>query len=430
MRNPSRFEACRPAIAALAVLGIAVAGDALADGSVGVGVGTDKSHRLSITGDAANNAIEIRYGTDAQGNDVLVIEGKNGTTVRGEAKLEIPLGDGDITEIWVGAGLGDDNVTIDLSGLPEGKRMKEIRVAEKSGEGGDGGNDTTTLKNIQLAPKGKLVVKPGSDDDTTTVEGCDADNLTVEERWGDATVTVRDCNLNLLNLKLGDGDNTVRVEDSFYQQSTIDNKGAGVQKSLDARIERTSGKKTSLRGTPGDDNVVFEDSTLESVALLAGDGADFVSFHDTTSDKLRLDGGAGDWDCFSDLGGNDFPASYRLKGFEPESCPGAGELEYFGLGSSPFASPPVDAVAWRVRNPDSGHTDGPFALEGAANPLGLPVLDPPDIAPPAHWGMGPECTLGMTQLHHVHDAFEGHGDPASATCGHGVLEWARFEPVL
>jgi hypothetical protein len=36
----------------------------------------------------------------------------------------------------------------------------------------------------------------------------------------------------------------------------------------------------------------------------------------------------------------------------------------------------------------------------------------------------------MAQLHHVHDAFDGHEDPDEPGCGHGVLLWGELVPVL
>jgi hypothetical protein len=95
-------------------------------------------------------------------------------------------------------------------------------------------------------------------------------------------------------------------------------------------------------------------------------------------------------------------------------------------GSNPFAEPPEEAVAFQ----NGGHEDGPFALPGAENPFGLPVLEPAALPLPAHWGQGPECVGGMAQLHHVHDAFDGHEDPDEAGCGHGVLLWGELVPVL
>ena len=84
-------------------------------------------------------------------------------------------------------------------------------------------------------------------------------------------------------------------------------------------------------------------------------------------------------------------------------------------------------MAWLVS--DGSHEDGPFALPGAENPFGLPVLDPQMLPPPAHWGQGPECVDGATQLHHVHDAFDGHGDPergrAAATACCPGASWCR-----
>ena len=51
------------------------------------------------------------------------------------------------------------------------------------------------------------------------------------------------------------------------------------------------------------------------------------------------------------------------------------------------------------------------------------------LPPPAHWGQGPECVAGATQLHHVHDAFDGHDDPNEAGCGHGMLSWGFLVPI-
>jgi hypothetical protein len=97
-------------------------------------------------------------------------------------------------------------------------------------------------------------------------------------------------------------------------------------------------------------------------------------------------------------------------------------LTFGPLGSDPFAAPPAGAVAWRLRNPAIGHSDGPFALPGAPNPLGLPVAAPNMTFPGATW-TGPDSGCTFTDLH---GTFQGHGDPASSTCGHGALESGTF----
>jgi len=104
-------------------------------------------------------------------------------------------------------------------------------------------------------------------------------------------------------------------------------------------------------------------------------------------------------------------------------------LQFDLLGSNPFGSPPPGAVAWRLRNPDlvPGHIDGPFALPGAANPLGLPVASPAMSVPGATWAVPDLCPF-----FHLHGTFQGHPDPApgppttASACGHGALQWGFF----
>jgi hypothetical protein len=97
-------------------------------------------------------------------------------------------------------------------------------------------------------------------------------------------------------------------------------------------------------------------------------------------------------------------------------------LVFSGLGASPFAAPPAGAAAWRVRSPAISHIDGPFALPGASNPLGLPVAAPGASMPGATWAP-PDSGCSFF---HLHGTFQGHPDPASTACGHGGLEWGTF----
>jgi hypothetical protein len=402
---------------ALAAPSVALAND--------VGFGLDHKGRLSITGDADGNEIEVKY--DPATNSI-VIEGKNGTTVRGAASGSVPLpADPDsIPEITVSPGLGDDKVTIDLSGLPESQRPEKVTVEEDNG----GGDDTTTLKNVQVAGRrGTIALKPGSGNDTTVVDGCDATAVNVRDRVGDNSITVKNCNVDgTLTIEPSAGKNTVEVMDTFYQDSIIRPKGLPtVEPSLEGRIQRTQGKKISFSGTDGADDVSFEDNVIEQASVKLGDGDDRLAFSGSTIDKLGADGGAGELDCLDQSGGGNVFASFKEKGFEPLECLGV-ELEFFAPGSNPFVEPPENAVAWKVQN--GGHEDGPFALPGAENPFGLPVLDPASLPPPAHWGQGTECVAGMVQLHHIHDEFEGHADPDDEGCGHGILLWGELVPVM
>jgi hypothetical protein len=71
-------------------------------------------------------------------------------------------------------------------------------------------------------------------------------------------------------------------------------------------------------------------------------------------------------------------------------------------------------------NTDIAHVDGPFALPGAPNPQGLPVLNPASLG--SRWVAPDLCPFV-----HLHGTFRGHGDPASgppqteSACGHGGL---------
>jgi hypothetical protein len=401
---------------------------ALADGNVGVGVGTDRNHIVSISGDGADNEIEVRYGKDAQNNDVLIIEGKNGTTVRGEAKLEIPLPDGtdQITGVSISPGAGNDQITVDLTGLPEGKRLEEVEVEDD--EQSSAGDDSVTVKNARLVGGAKLKVDQGEGDDTTVVDGCDVGNLNINGRTGDE-VTIQNCNVEK-RIKI-DGDHEgVTIRDSFYQGLQM-KKGVPdtVQPSRSTRVERTTGGKISYQGNEADEEISFEDNELESVSVKLADGADLISFTGSTIGKVSIDGGPGDFDCFDDTNDNNVFGSFKEKGFEP--CDNVNLAFESGAGTNPMDPEtwPEGAVAWRTRNSEASHLDGPFALPGHGGALGLLERDPTMLAPPpAHWGIGPECVEGAVQLYHAHDAWEGHGDPDDEGCGHGFLEWGFFLP--
>lgn len=399
---------------------------ASADGNVGFGVGTEKNGVLSISGDGGNNEVEIRYNA---GNGTLVIEGKNGTLVRGETMVEIPLPDGPdkIKAIVFSPGDGNDSTTVDLSNLPEGKRLEELQIEDT--DQSDTGNDNVTVKNVTLTGRGRLKVgQEGGEggEDTTVIEGCDATNLNVDGGAGD-DVTVRNCNVNK-RIKIDGHNENVTIEDTFYPDLQIkDAEVPGtVQPSRRTIIERTTGKKVSFSGSSADNEVVFVDNEIDSLSAKLGDGNDLISFTGSTIDKVSVDGGSGEVDCLDETeGGNTF-ASFKEKGFEDGACAGV-VLEFGNPGANPF-DPPEGAAAWLVSN--GSHEDGPFALPGAENPFALPVLDPDVLPPPAHWGLGPECVDGMTQLYHVHDDFEGHGDPDEDACGHGVLSWGFLVPAI
>jgi hypothetical protein len=395
---------------------LALPGAALADGNVGVGVGTEKRGVISISGDGGNNEVEIRYNAE---NGTLVIEGKNGTLVRGETMIEIPLPDGPdkITAVVCSPGEGNDTVLVDLEGLPDGKRLEELQVEDTDQR--DTGNDSVTVKNVSLTGRGRLKVGQEAGDDTTVVEDCDATNLNVDGGPGD-DVTIRECNVRKRIKVDGDHEN-ITIEDTFYPDLQIKDGTVPdtVQPSRRTIIERTTGKKVSFSGGSADNEVVFVDNVIESVSAKLGDGDDLISFTGTTADKVSIDGGPGALDCNESEDGNAF-GSFKEKGFEPVACLGV-ELDFLPPGANPFLEPPEEAVAWKVTN--GPHGDGPYALPGAENPLGLPVLAPDPLVPPAHWGQGPECVDGMAQLHHIHDDFDGHGDPDEEGCGHGVLSW-------
>jgi hypothetical protein len=399
----------------------------LADGNVTTRL--DRKNRLEIKGDGGNNEFDVRHGTNAMGQDVLIVEGKNGTTIDGQPKTEIPLPDGGgrVPEVNVLPGPGNDVVNVDLSTLPQDKRFDALGVDEEEFFDDD---DNLTVKNVRLVPGGKLKVKSGKGDDTATVESCDAEQLNVVDIEGaNNNVTIRDCNVaKKLRVDVAGAGGTVRVSDCFYGDAQIDAVSKDVAPSLDTRIQRTNGKKISYQGSGGDDEIAFEDNVIESVSAKLGGGNDLISFTGSTIDKVSIDGGPGPLDCFDDTENGNVFGSFKEKGFEP--CDGPVMLEYFGLGADPIDEPPADAVAWRTNNPEIGHLDGPFALPGADNPLGLPVLDPLAGVAPAHWADPDLC-----DWIHLHDAFEGHGDPApgppdtESACGHGALEWARLVPA-
>jgi hypothetical protein len=391
---------------------------AFADGNVGVGVGTEKNGVINISGDGANNEVEIRYDADS-GN--LVIEGKNGTLVRGEAQIEIPLPDGEIKAIVFSPGDGNDKVTVDLEGLPEGKRLEELEIEDAVQR--DTGNDQVTVKNVTLKGRGRLKVGQEAGDDTTVVEGCDAVNLNVDADRED-DVTIRNCNATKA-IKVDGAPENLTIEDTFYGDLKLKDLPAPpntVQKSRTTWIQRTSGKKVSFSGNGDHNQVLFIDTELESASVKLGGGDDLVSFAGSTIGNVSVDGGPGGLDCLDESEGGNAFGSFKVKGFEPCDL----VLEYFDLGADPIDEPPADAVAWRTNNPEIGHIDGPYALPGVANPLGLPVKDPLVDVAPAHWAEPDKC-----EWIHLHDAFAGHGDPApgppdtESACGHGALEYAR-----
>ncbi len=142
----------------------------------------------------------------------------------------------------------------------------------------------------------------------------------------------------------------------------------------------------------------------------------YVAFAPSGRDHRHIDAG----DLSSDDGG-------------PPPDDGGGSLVFGGLGASPAFAPP-DAVAWRVRNPDIVHQDGPYALPGSPNPFGLPVELPCA-------GTGGNCggtSIGgswadpdVCPFIHLHGPFAGHpdpapGPPATSACGHGALEWGSL----
>jgi hypothetical protein len=402
-------------------LALAVASPALAGGNVTT---TQTEDSITIKGDAADNDYDVKHGTDAQGNDVLVIEGKNGTTINGQPKFEIILNrdPNRFREVHIDYSGGGDDVTVDLSGVPEDRRLDELDVdADEAG--------TTTIKNTTMSPDGDIAVSPGG---TVVIEDCDAESLGITGAGG-GSVTVKGCNVSKkVKVDVSDSDTEVTIQDSFFGDTKV--KGGSkvnVQNRLQFRVQRSQARKVSLGSGAGADEVAFEDSTVEQLSAKLGGGNDWISFTGTTAGKVGLDGGPGD-DCFDDMQDQNVFASFKEKGFEPAACNGGAELEWF---IDPFSNPeeplswPEDAVAWRTVNPANGHVDGPFALPGHGAALNLPERDPSDLAPPAHWGLGQECAAGKVEFFHVHEAWEGHGDPDDDGCGHGLQEWGRLAPI-
>lgn len=400
------------------LLALTLPAAAHADGNVTT---TQTGESITIKGDAADNDFDVKHGTDAMGNDVLVIEGKNGTTINGQPKFEIRL-DPDpnrFESISIESSGGGDDVTVDLSGLPEGLRLDELKAA------GDA-DGTTTIKNVRTTPKGDIDVRTGG---TIVIEACDADNIDILG-GGDGSVTVKECNVTKkIALQPGVEGNEITIQDSFF--GDVKNKSGNpvnVQNRSQFRILRSTGRKVSYSGSEAEDEIAFEDSTIEQVSLKLGGGNDLASFAGSTIEKVSVDGGAGDADCLDETQGGNLFGSFKTKGFEP--CDDANLAFQSGAGSDALDPEtwPEDAVAWRTVNPEAGHLDGPFALPGQGALLGLPERDPSMLAPPAHWGLGPECVAGPVQLQHVHDAWEGHSDPDDEGCGHGFLEWGFFLP--
>lgn len=402
---------------ALALLMLALPVAARADGDVTT---TQTADTITIKGDAADNDFDVKHGTDAMGNDVLVIEGKNGTTINGQPKFEIRLtaGRNRFQNVSVESSGGGDDVTVDLSGLPTDRRLDELRVS------GDPAG-TSTIKNAEMTLNGDIAVSTGG---TITVEGCGAESVAITGAGG-GSVTLKECNVDKKVSVDVRGDTEVTIQGSFF--GDIKNKSGtpvNVQNRSKFQVLRSTGRKVSYSGGEGDEEVAFEDSTLEQVSVKLGGGSDLVSFAGSTIEKVSVDGGAGDADCLDETQGGNLFASFKEKGFEP--CDNVNLAFQSGAGSNALDPEtwPEDAVAWRTVNPEAGHLDGPFALPGQGAALGLSERDPAMLAPPAHWGIGPECVEGPVELQHVHDAWESHGDPDEEGCGHGFLEWGFFLP--
>ena len=387
---------------------------ALADGNVTT---TQTADTITIKGDDAGNDFDVKHGTDTNGNDVLVIEGKNNTTINGQAKFEIRLNPGPtrFTDVKIEFSGGGDDITVDLSGLPEDRRLDTLRADCDP-------NGSSTIKNVQMSAKGDIEVVTGG---PIVVEGCDAESLDIAGPNG-GSVTVKECNLTKkLQVEKGVEGTEITIQDSFF--GDIKNKSGNpvnVQNRSQLRVLRSTGRKVSYSGSTAEDEIAFEDSTIEQVSVKLGGGNDLISFAGSTIERVSVDGGPGDGDCLDQTQGGNVFGSFSEKGFEPAACL---ELDFLPPGSDPFADPPEGAVAWLVS--DGSHEDGPFALPGAENPFALPVLDPAMLPLPAHWGQGPECVDGAAQLHHVHDAFAGHDDPNEAGCGHGMLSWGFLVPI-
>jgi len=402
----------RTALSCLLMLAFPIA--AFANGNVTT---TQTEATITIQGDASANEYDVKHDTDAQGNSVLVLVGKNGTTINGTPTFEIRLNAGPtkFQNLIVSPSAGADKVVVDLSGLPADRRFQGVDVDAAVG-------GTTTIKNVQMEPRGRIELNTGG---TVSVEDCDSTLLRVRGEEG-GTVAIKNCNIDgKVNVDTTDSETEVTVQDSFLGDLKV--KGGSkvnVQNRLQFRVQRGSGKKIAYESGVGDDEVAFEDSTFESISAKLGGGADWISFTRTTAEKVSLDGGAGDADCFDDTQDQNVFGSIKERGFEV--CLGL-PFEFFDLGADPQDEPPPDAVVWRTNNPEIGHIDGPYALPGAPNPLGLSVRDPLVDVAPAQWAEVDKCAFI-----HLHGPFAGHGDPApgppdtESACGHGALEYGAF----
>jgi len=105
---------------------------------------------------------------------------------------------------------------------------------------------------------------------------------------------------------------------------------------------------------------------------------------------------------------------------------------------------PEGATRWWAWNREIGHPDGPFAIPGAPNPDGLPVVDPATLEINGsggfingHWADPDDC-------HDIHlhtngyDPFLQHIDPAPcitcdlynySACGHGCIVYENAPPI-
>jgi hypothetical protein len=300
---------------------LALAAPAWAGGEVGVVTGGGKIRIFSA--DDQGQTVEVTVRSDG-GMTFLRIEGKDGTQV-GDADadptvVEVELTPGIFEEVDVDLGAAGDDLTVDLDGLPDDLRFRKIEIED---EGDASGDDTTTVRNARLAGDDpKIKIRPGEGNDTVTVEDCDACKVDVVDAKGSNQVTIERCNIDDKLQIIGKGASIkLTVRDSFYGTAKIKTKDkGGVQPSLDARIERSSGASLDLRGDGGDDVIFLDQTSGAELKVKVKNGDDQLFVSGSVFTESRLSGGKG-FDCYdvvdSALGDMD------VTSFDQDFCEGA-----------------------------------------------------------------------------------------------------------
>jgi hypothetical protein len=196
-----------------------------------------------------------------------------------------------------------------------------------------------------------------------------------------------------------------------------------------------------INGTP----VTIIDTIDPTVTAAIEAAAEAQGFYTPGAQTISILGSDGP---VSIQAGDDLSLSYQANGpFGPATTPQFSVVVVFAddLGTAPlvlhfvpnpaaftFLSDPnfapVGAVAWEIEHPTLPHFDGPFALPGAPNLVGYPVLHPLQI--PLYGMFWVEPHIPFCKYWHAHGVHNVpgnvHGDPDGGGCGHGAFKWISF----